>query len=211
MRIAKVLLMSFVFLCLIVGTNLSAALVSQAITFADCDTCQGSVYHLTVTPLNDNWYSVVLQIDTVWYDGDGDYIGDVSFKVSPDINQLILRSAPGSLTDWETQNGGLNADGCNGAGAGFGCSNSLVIPPPSAVNGTLTWEWWVETSSISDEWSIKARYVDVVDGELVKRGALVSESAEGEPSSEVPDAPTFALVGAGLTALAWRKFRHAPV
>lgn len=213
MRIAKVLTFLCLILCLIGGTNtnLSAAHLSYAATVADCSTCQGSMYYIGVEHLTENSWRVTLGIDSTFYDGLGLEIADVAVKISPNVTGVTLIGAPGNLSLWNTELGGLAANGCNGAGSGFFCSSAEYPSPALVATGFNQWVWLVETPALSlgpDGGSVKVRYTKL--GEKV--GDLVSEPFSlGEGPSEVPDTGTFALLGTGLALLAGiRKFRHAP-
>jgi len=175
----------------------------------DCDTCQGSIYELLYNPVpigqdgDSTQYGIVLRIDTAGYTGDGANIDDVSFKISPKLDGLLLTDAPGGAGDWSTLLGGISAGGCQGnVNDGFGCTTS-----DDDSNATLPFAGIYQWLFIADvptgtlftdpfEASIKARYVDA-DGEKI--GDLVSEPITLQV---VPEPGTALLLAFGLAGLA---------
>jgi hypothetical protein len=182
-----------------------------------CGTCQGSTYTLTnlglasldLDPADGSFdtYRIALTINTSGYTGGGTDIDEVAIKVASSVDKAVLESAPGAVSDWTLQAGGLNANGCTGSGSGFECSDWIVGSPTGAVvNGSLlTWIFDVDVASPlltgDDAASIKARYVD---GSGNKVGALVSEGITLTP---VPEPGTLSLLGIGFGAVILRKRR----
>lgn len=174
----------------------------------DCDTCQGAIYELLYDPTpvssdaDSTVYGIVLRIDTTGYSGDGVRIGDVAFKVSPNLDGVSVLDAPGGAGDWTSQLAGLNANGCGGGGpSGFGCASSL-----DDGNATLPfagiYEWVfaadVPTGTLftdAFEASVKVRYLDA-DGDKV--GDLVSEPITLQV---IPEPSTLLLLAGGLAGL----------
>lgn len=181
-----------------------------------CGTCQGGVYTLEYELLSSGGgidvIKVILDIDTSAYTGGGAYITDVAPKVSSSVVSATLLSAYGGNGSWTTGLGGLSADGCNGAGSGFFCSQSLGLGAP-VVGPSFPWEWQVSlptgTLFLGDvQASLKVRYADV-NGKKV--GDLVSENitiTPGEPPGQIPEPPTSALLVVGLGFLGLRKARR---
>jgi hypothetical protein len=174
----------------------------------DCDTCQGSIYELLYNPTplgsdaDSTQYGIVLRIDTTGYTGGGARIDDVSFKVSPNLDGVLLVDAPGGAADWSTALGGINAGGCDGnTHSGFGCTTSnddsdATLP----FAGVYEWLFIADVPTgtlLTDPLaaSIKARYVNV-DG--AKVGDLVSEPISLQL---VPEPGTALLLVAGLAGL----------
>lgn len=153
---------------------------------------------------NTSW-EITLRIDTTSYSGSGVRIGDVAFKVSSHLNGGMLLEAPGGAGDWTWQLGGLNANGCDGHGGGFGCATSnssgvATVPSPDIYkwvfeahvpNGTTLFTG----PSEDEEPSIKVRYLD---DEGDKIGALVSEHIMLQV---VPEPGTALLLAFGLAGL----------
>jgi len=193
-----------------------------------CATCQGSSYTLDIQKaigvdlfagdgVTDDTYLVTLTIDTTFYNGGGDYIDEVAVKISSGANAAKIIGAPrpdGVFTtdlstisnNWTLLNGGINADGCSGSGSGFECSDWIGTGRAYTIPGaTLVWQFYIDISGplssfdSVDAPSIKARYIDVVDGQDVKVGALVSE--------KVPEPTTLALLGVGMSLAAIRRRR----
>jgi len=167
----------------------------------DCPTCQGSMYTLTNLGLfgtfngNDE-YHFSLTIDTSGYTGGDAFIDTVALKVSSSIvGDPILLEAPGGVAAWTVETGGLNGNGCSGAGSGFVCASDgqteTVVPSD-------LYEWIFKLLIPHDTLlaiaSIKVRYVDA-NGNKV--GDLVSENI----SLPDGDAGTFELLGFGLLSL----------
>ena len=167
----------------------------------DCPTCQGSIYTLTNLGLfgtsngNDE-YHFSLTIDTSGYTGGGAFIDSVALKVSSSIaGDPILLEAPGGVAAWAVQKGGLNANGCSGAGSGFVCASDgqTETVVPSDLYGWI-FKLLIPHDTLLAIASIKVRYVDANGN---KMGDLVSENI----SLPDGDAGTFELLGFGLLSL----------
>src|SRR5690606_7272309 len=79
----------------------------------DCSTCQGASFELLyeptpIAPNGTTTYEITLRIDTSGYTGDGTRIGEVAFKVSPDLTSVTLLDAPGGFGEWTEVLGGIN-------------------------------------------------------------------------------------------------------
>ena len=173
----------------------------------DCETCQGSIYELLVSPTplfqdeNITLYEIVLHIDTTGYTGGGSNIANVAFKVSPNLANVTLLEAPG---DWSAALGGINANGCDGnTNSGFGCATSNDDSAALPFAGVYSWRFAAAVPNgtlfaVNDPFaaSIKARYVDA-EGQKV--GDLVSE---GITLQLVPEPGTALLLVFGLAGLA---------
>jgi hypothetical protein len=167
----------------------------------DCPTCQGSIYTLTNLGLvgssgaNDE-YHISLTIDTSGYTGGGAFIDLVALKISSSIvGDPTLLEAPGGVAAWTVQKGGLNANGCSGAGSGFVCASDGQTAPvvPSALY-TWIFDPLIPHDTLLTIASIKVRYVDP-NGNKV--GDLVSENINLPDG----DAGTFVLLGFGLMSV----------
>jgi hypothetical protein len=175
----------------------------------DCDTCQGSIYELLYNPVpissdaDSTVYGIVLRIDTTGYTGDGVRIGNVAFKVSPNLDGVTVFDAPGGAGDWTTNLENLNANGCTGGGgnSGFGCATSTddgnaTLP----FAGIYQWIFGADVPNgtlLTDAFaaSIKAMYLDA-DGDKI--GDIVSEPITLQV---IPEPGTALLLAAGLAGL----------
>jgi hypothetical protein len=173
----------------------------------DCGTCQGSIYTLEYDPVpiattaTTETFRITFTIDTSGYDGGGLYIDTVAIKVSSQLVSESLFDAPTGAGNWNTWLGGLNANGCSGAGSGFDCAAAwfVGIPVPDPTPYVWVWDFEIDTGTLFTdpfESSIKVRYVDE-DNQKV--GDLVSE---GITLQVIPEPGSFALLGGGLLALA---------
>ena len=170
----------------------------------DCLTCQGSIYTLINlgpfgTSNGNDEYHISLTIDTGGYTGGGAFIDSVALKVSSSIvGTPTLLEAPGGVAAWTVQMGGLNADGCSGAGGGFVCvsdgtSDGYSAPVTSALY-TWIFDLLIPHDTLLTIASIKVRYVDANSNKV---GALVSENINLPDG----DAGTFELLGFGLLSV----------
>jgi len=206
---------TFVLCAVAVAIGWSAADAARATPIGpNCGTCQGSVYEISSTgvPIStagptDIW-EITLSIQTSGYDGGGSFIDNVALKVSSQLVSADLISAPGGVMNWVELLGGLNANGCNGAGSGFDCAMAIAINPSVAVpsGSTYTWVFHLEIADGGlftgvDASSIKARYVD---SHRHKVGALVSENLT---LTTVPEPGTAMLLLLGASLLAARRPR----
>ena len=173
----------------------------------DCSTCQGASFELLyeptpIAPNGTTTYEITLRIDTSGYTGDGTRIGEVAFKVSPDLTSVTLLDAPGGFGEWTEVLGGINANGCqanaNNGFAGTSSTNDAVATVP---DGTYEWLFQIEVPSGQDlftamfQGSVKARFLDETGA---KTGDLVSENITLQV---VPEPGTALLLGVGLLAL----------
>jgi len=177
----------------------------------DCGTCQGATYELTYsgspissTPTTQT-FEITLTINPTGYNGGGAFINAVAPKVSSAVDAVKLVSAPGTLTNWTTMTGGINANGCSGSGSGFVCAKDTSPPTDAPVPFAGTYSWvfdlTVPTGGLTpNSGSIKVQYTD---GSGNKVGSLVSEEITLEV---IPEPSTLLLVAAGLGVLARRRW-----
>jgi hypothetical protein len=203
------------FLVGVIGLMFSG--VSRADLLSGCGTCQGSTYLLTYDPtktvssIGVSIYDVFLTIDPSGYTGGGSYINAVAIKIASDngaTGSVII--APGGAGNWTEVDGGLNASGCSGAGAGFICaSDGHTAPVPTAAGTTYIWEFNYATSKSLLTGNLASSIkVDYVNGTGGKVGALVSEDITLQ--QQVPDGGmALMLLGGALVGLETlrRRFR----
>lgn len=175
----------------------------------DCSTCQGTSIELLYGPVPDSStsFEITLRIDTSGYEGDGARIGEVAFKVSPQLESVSLLDAPGGAGSWNEILGGINADGCQGNdNNGFACAASDDTNAATLPNdGVYEWVFQIGLSEADDlftemfQGSVKARFLDA-SGD--KTGDLVSENITLQL---IPEPGTLLLLGAGLAAIAGKR------
>jgi len=175
------------------------------------NTCQGSTYELLYSgsPISSTattqTFEITLTINPTGYNGGGAFINAVAPKVSSAVDAVKLVSAPGTLTNWTTMTGGINANGCSGSGSGFVCAKDTSPPTDAPVPFAGTYSWvfdlTVPTGGLTpNSGSIKVQYTD---GSGNKVGSLVSEEITLEV---IPEPSTLLLVAAGLGVLARRRW-----
>lgn len=186
-------LSSIVFLACLAAGGAYGTLVGP-----NCSTCQGGIYDLTYAPVSIgafyDMFSVQLSINTASYVGSGVVISEVAQKISNSVASFTLTSAPGGIGMWNSQFGGIGANGCSGSGSGFICSaSSLGAAPLSNSPNTWRWDVTIPHNSLAEIPSLSARFEDI-NGQMA--GALVFEEMPG-----VPEPLTMALTGGGLVLL----------
>jgi PEP-CTERM motif len=175
----------------------------------DCDTCQGSIYTLlNLGEVATDTFRIELLVDTSGYNGGGDFLDTVAVKVSSQTTAVTTVDAPGGFAAWPAQDGGLNANGCDGAGSGFVCAQDAQTA--SVPNGTYAWIFDITIPSGTLftgnlESTVKARYVDAAGNKV---GDLVSE---GITLQVIPEPGTVLLLGSGLAGLGLFRWRRRSV
>jgi hypothetical protein len=208
------------FLAVAVAITLSTGISLADPIGPDCTTCQGSIYLLEYDPANttvdpgtgDNIYDVFLTIDTSGYTGGGAFLDTVAIKISNsvDFTTSSLVAAPGGVGAWTLHNGGLSANGCDDAGAGFLCAtDGQTAPVPNATK--YQWEFHYETADallLAGDSTVKARYVDANGtkvGDLVSEDITLQTCTAGQDcggggggGGSVPEPGSIFLLGSGL-------------
>jgi len=177
--------------------------------------CFGTLYTLeyvttpdSTTPTTQT-FDIILILDTSSTTGVGPNLAALSFKVA-NSDTGVLESAPAS--GWIEMGGGLDANGCDGHGAGFVCDENLITPLKVPHVGTYTWvdDVTVPTGTLStgaDGASIKALYENASG----KHNGITSEDITLQPlTSPVPEPATVLFFGTGLAALGTKLCRRKP-
>jgi hypothetical protein len=183
----------------------------------DCDTCQGGIYTLEYDPIpvatgaGTTTWEITLSVNSAAYTGGGTHIDTVAIKPASSVVATNLVGAPSALPGWSELAGGLNANGCSGAGSGLFCTEANPTGSGPAVGGVDQWVFHVEVADAVGlfldlfEASIKVRYVEFAEGSWSKVGDNVSENI----TLQVPEPTTLLLLSSGLVGLALAGTRRS--
>ena len=142
---------------------------------------------------------VRLEGDTANYTDTGTFISEVALKFDGSIiGDFELTGAPEgtSLEDWAYVPGGMNGNGCNGKGGGWGCfsftETGLVFG--AAVGGLVGWEFEVDVAegTLLSGLEFKVHYLNI-DG---------SKNGISDGYVPVPEPSTLVLLLSGMGVLA---------
>jgi hypothetical protein len=97
-------------------------------------TVDGAVYSASYTTVTTNDYRFTLNIDLSNYTGGGSYLNSLAFKVGGQAPTFALISAPDATSNWTSQSGNLNANGCGGGSSGSVCITDTANPYGLNIN-----------------------------------------------------------------------------
>ena len=198
------------------GTTAHALSYSTTIEGASCLTCFGSSYTLTVNEISsgggNSTYNVLYSVNTTGYNGSGDYLNSVAFKVS-NFGDIVTAPTVSGVTGFSgtAQFAGIDASGCSGGGtSGFLCAQSSGLGV-NVPNGTYNFAFnglVLKTGTLFTDvsgWSIKALY-GVSDNGTFKQAGITSENGV------VPVPGTLLMFGLGFALfIGWHYHRSGRV
>jgi PEP-CTERM motif len=170
--------------------------------------CFGTLYTLTYDPTPDSstattqTFDVTLTLDTSSTSGVGPLLPAVAIKVASSATGT-LESAPLIVGGWAEVDGGLSANGCDGAGSGFVCAQANTFAnAPTVPDGTLVWVFdvTVPTGTLftgASEASVKALYGAIGAKGFQNNGITSEDITLQQP---VPEPASMLLLGSGLVA-----------
>ena len=171
--------------------------------------CFGTLYTLQYdfdsSTATTQTFDIVLTLDTSSTSGVGPLLPAVAVKVASSATGA-LESAPAIVGGWSEVDGGLNAQGCDGAGSGFVCAQANTFAnAPTVPGGTYVWVFDVTVPTGTLDTSAGGASIKALYGAIGKKGfqnnGITSEDITLQPNTPAPEPASLLLFGSGLLAL----------
>ncbi|TFW32277.1 PEP-CTERM sorting domain-containing protein [Massilia horti] len=170
------------------GSANAGVLTYQGVTFTSTTT--GNIF--------------TLQIDAATHTGDwtnAASIGGLMLKDMGSFSSFALISAPGGTAGWSQSTNELNGMGCGG---GTSPGNVCLVGPHVALTDNMIFQFSFTGATDLAKLDTPFIKVNLFDGNNKKAGSLMAQNlapAPAEPSRDVPEPRSLALMMGGLLAM----------